>query len=76
MVRRLAELIDWLGCDHSFPEGVVLLTGTGVVPPDEISLQGGDLVRITIAGIGTLTNPVVGGIWRLTERNRQVSSAK
>ena len=33
MVRSFAELIDWLGRDHSFPEGAILLTGTGVVPP-------------------------------------------
>ena len=61
MARRFEELIDWLGRDNLFPDGVVLLTGTGVVPPDEFSLHGGDLVRITIDGIGTLTNPVVQG---------------
>ena len=61
MVRRLDELIDWLGRDNLFPDGVVLLTGTGIVPPDEFALQAGDLVRITINGIGTLTNPVVQG---------------
>ena len=59
MVRSFDELIGWLGRDNVFPEGVILLTGTGVVPPDEISLQAGDLVRITITGIGTLENPVV-----------------
>ncbi len=61
MARRLEELIDWLGRDNLFPDGVVLLTGTGIVPPDEFTLQAGDLVRITIDGIGTLTNPVVQG---------------
>ena len=61
MARRLDELIDWLGRDNIFPDGVVLLTGTGIVPPDEFTLQAGDLVRITIDGIGTLTNPVVQG---------------
>jgi 2-dehydro-3-deoxy-D-arabinonate dehydratase len=35
-----------------------LLTGTGIVPPDEFSLRAGDVVDITIDGIGTLTNPV------------------
>ena len=59
MARRFEELIDWLGIDNLFPEGVVLLTGTGIVPPDEFSLQRGDVVTITIDGIGTLTNPVV-----------------
>jgi 2-dehydro-3-deoxy-D-arabinonate dehydratase len=61
MARGLDELIDWLGRDNIFPDGVVLLTGTGIVPPDDFSLKGGDLVRITIDGIGTLTNPVVQG---------------
>jgi 2-dehydro-3-deoxy-D-arabinonate dehydratase len=61
MARSLEDLIDWLGRDNNFPNGVVLLTGTGIVPPDEINLQPGDLVRITIDGIGTLANPVVRG---------------
>jgi 2-dehydro-3-deoxy-D-arabinonate dehydratase len=61
IVRSYAELIVYLGRDNAFPEGAVLLTGTGIVPPDTISLEGGDLVTITIAGIGTLTNPVVRG---------------
>ena len=59
MVRSYQELIDWLGRDNRFPEGVILLTGTGIVPPDDFSLRPGDLVRITISGIGTLANPVV-----------------
>ena len=59
MARRFEELIDWLGIDNVFPDGVILLTGTGIVPPDEFSLQAGDQVTITIDGIGSLTNPVV-----------------
>jgi 2-dehydro-3-deoxy-D-arabinonate dehydratase len=59
MVRTFAELIDWLARDNAFPDGVILLTGTGIVPPDEFSLEAGDLVRIAIDGIGTLVNPVV-----------------
>ncbi len=61
LARQFADLIDWLGRDNSFPEGVFLLTGTGIVPPDEFSLQAGDIVNITIDGIGTLTNTVVQG---------------
>jgi 2-dehydro-3-deoxy-D-arabinonate dehydratase len=61
MARRLEDLIDWLGRDNRFPDGVVLLTGTGIVPPDDFSLRSGDRVRITIDGIGTLSNPVVQG---------------
>jgi len=62
MARRLEDLVVWLGRDNLFPDGVVLLTGTGVVPPDEFSLRRGDIVRITVDGIGTLTNPVVQGV--------------
>ncbi len=58
MARQFQELIDWLGRDNRFPEGVVLLTGTGIVPPDDFSLADGDVVRITIDGVGTLENPV------------------
>jgi 2-dehydro-3-deoxy-D-arabinonate dehydratase len=58
MARPFEELIGWLGKETSFPYGVVLLTGTGIVPPDDFTLAAGDVVRITIAGIGELTNPV------------------
>jgi 2-dehydro-3-deoxy-D-arabinonate dehydratase len=61
MARRFEELIDWLGRENRFPDGVILLTGTGIVPPDEFSLRHGDMVRITIDGIGTLSNPVIQG---------------
>jgi 2-dehydro-3-deoxy-D-arabinonate dehydratase len=61
MARRFEDLIDWLGRENRFPDGVVLLTGTGIVPPDEFSLRHGDMVRITIDGIGTLSNPVIQG---------------
>jgi 2-dehydro-3-deoxy-D-arabinonate dehydratase len=61
MARKLEDLISWLGRDNLFPAGAVLLTGTGIVPPDEFSLRPGDTVRITIDGIGTLTNSVVQG---------------
>jgi 2-dehydro-3-deoxy-D-arabinonate dehydratase len=59
MARRFDELIGWLGIDNSFPNGAFLLTGTGIVPPDEFTLLPGDLVSITIGGIGTLENSVV-----------------
>jgi 2-dehydro-3-deoxy-D-arabinonate dehydratase len=61
MARSLEDLIDWLGRENHFPDGVILLTGTGIVPPDDFSLEPGDRVAITIDGIGTLTNPVVRG---------------
>ncbi len=43
----------------SFRLGAFLLTGTGIIPPDDFTLENGDSVSITISGIGTLTNPVV-----------------
>ena len=61
MARRLEDLVGWLGRDNSFPQGVVLLTGTGVVPPDDFALAHGDVVHIDIAGIGRLTNPILQG---------------
>jgi 2-dehydro-3-deoxy-D-arabinonate dehydratase len=61
MARTLDDLVDWLGRENEFPDGAILLTGTGVVPPDDFTLLAGDVVTITIDGIGTLTNPVVAG---------------
>jgi 2-dehydro-3-deoxy-D-arabinonate dehydratase len=58
MKRRFDELITYLGRHNSFPRGVFLLTGTGIVPPDGFTLAHGDVVTITIPGIGTLSNPV------------------
>lgn len=57
--RPLEELVRYLGRCNRFPEGVFVLTGTGIVPPDTFTLAEGDLVEITIEGIGTLRNPVV-----------------
>ncbi|HYE20528.1 MAG TPA: fumarylacetoacetate hydrolase family protein [Tepidisphaeraceae bacterium] len=56
--RTFEELIGYLFRDQSFPGGVILLTGTGIVPPNEFSLRSGDGIRIEIDGIGTLENPV------------------
>jgi 2-dehydro-3-deoxy-D-arabinonate dehydratase len=58
MARTPESLVDWLTRETSFPHGAVLLTGTGIVPPDAFSLASGDDVRITIDGIGTLFNRV------------------
>jgi 2-dehydro-3-deoxy-D-arabinonate dehydratase len=56
--RSFEDLIDYLfKCQH-FPVGVVLSTGTGIVPPLDISLVAGDLVTITVDQIGTLVNKV------------------
>lgn len=56
--RSLAALVEYLGRSNHFPNGAVLLTGTGIVPPADFSLQAGDLVSINIEGIGELRNPV------------------
>ncbi len=56
MHRRLDELADWLGRHNDFPYGAVLLTGTGIVPGDDFTLQDGDEVDIEIEAIGVLHN--------------------
>lgn len=59
MVRSFDDLIGWLFRENEFPTGVILLTGTGIVPPDDFTLEDGDVVSMDVSGIGTLTNPVV-----------------
>jgi 2-dehydro-3-deoxy-D-arabinonate dehydratase len=61
MARGFDDLVGWLGREYELPDGAMLLTGTGIIPPDDFSLEEGDVVSITIAGIGTLRNPVVKG---------------
>jgi len=61
MKRTVAELGGYLGRYNAFPAGVFLMTGTGLVPPDDFTLQPGDDVQITISGIGMLRNLVLGG---------------
>ena len=61
MKRTVAELGGYLGRYNAFPAGVFLMTGTGLVPPDDFTLQPGDDVQITIGGIGMLRNLVLGG---------------
>jgi 2-dehydro-3-deoxy-D-arabinonate dehydratase len=58
MHRRLEDLVSWLARENSFPEGIILLTGTGIVPPDDFTLRDGDLVTIDVSGVGRLSNPV------------------
>lgn len=56
--REPQLLASYLFRDNSFPHGVFLMTGTGIVPGDDFTLASGDIVRISIDGIGTLENPV------------------
>ena len=58
MRRTHSDLVEYLYRAMTFPAGCVLLTGTGVVPPDDFTLQSNDVVEIRIAPIGTLRNTV------------------
>jgi 2-dehydro-3-deoxy-D-arabinonate dehydratase len=58
MKRSFEELVAWLLRDNPVPPGSVLLTGTGLVPPDDFTLKPGQRVEIHVPGIGTLQNPV------------------
>jgi len=58
MRRPLEELVAYLFRETSFPLGCVLLTGTGIVPPDGFALRSGDEIEITVPPIGTLRNRV------------------
>lgn len=60
IVRPLDELLEYLFRDNEFPSGVFLMTGTGIVPDDDFTLIEADEIAITIDGIGTLTNHVLG----------------
>jgi len=56
--RRFEELAEYLFRSQVFPFGAILLTGTGIIPPDSFTLNERDVVQIEISGIGTLQNPV------------------
>ncbi len=59
--RAPSTLVEYLFRDNYFPFGALLLTGTGIVPPDTFTLAIGDRICITIDPIGTLENDVVQG---------------
>jgi 2-dehydro-3-deoxy-D-arabinonate dehydratase len=58
MKRSLAELASYLYRECVFPDGCLLMTGTGMVPPQDFTLLPGDTVDIAIEGIGVLSNKV------------------
>jgi 2-dehydro-3-deoxy-D-arabinonate dehydratase len=58
MKRTVGELVSFLGRHNTFPNGVFLMTGTGVVPPDDYTLEAGDVVEIGVERVGTLVNVV------------------
>ena len=61
LVRELQDLIDVLFLPNDFPDGVILATGTGIVPELDFALAEGDVITITIDELGTLTNTVATG---------------
>jgi 2-dehydro-3-deoxy-D-arabinonate dehydratase len=66
--RKIDELAGWLFREEEFPAGVILSTGTSLVPDLPFTLEAGDEVRIGISGIGELVNPVVRGKAALLSR--------
>ena len=58
ITRTAEDLGAWLFAAMPFPSGAVLLTGTGVVPPESFTLRAGDVVRVVVEGVGVLENPV------------------
>ncbi len=58
MIRDCDYLADWLQRHNPVPDGTTVLTGTGIIPPPEFTLQHGDVVTIEVESIGRLTNPV------------------
>lgn len=56
--RKFSQLVEYLFREYTFPQGALLMTGTGIVPNSSFTLQSGDKIDITIAPIGTLTNTV------------------
>jgi 2-dehydro-3-deoxy-D-arabinonate dehydratase len=57
--RSLEDLVAYLFRCNEFPDGAILMTGTGIIPPSEFTLEAGDDVEIAIDGIGSLRNPVI-----------------
>jgi len=58
MKRSLTELAGYLFREFDFAKGCLLMTGTCLVPPNDFTLQEGDMVEISIDNIGTLTNSI------------------
>jgi len=58
MKRTFDEIIHYLFLECSFPNGCFVMTGTGIVPPEDITLEIGDKIQIGIEGIGELVNTV------------------
>jgi 2-dehydro-3-deoxy-D-arabinonate dehydratase len=72
MRRSFIELAEWLVRDNPVPPGSVLLTGTGLVPPDDFTLEPGHVVEIHVPEIGMLTNPVAAAAELVTTRRSEI----
>ena len=59
MKRNVYELVEWLQKSNDLPQTAVLMTGTGIIPPQDFTLNEGDIVSISIEKIGKLTNKIV-----------------
>ena len=59
MQRRFEELITWLTLALPIPAGAVLLTGTGLVPGADVTVEPGDVITVEVGGVARLVNPVV-----------------
>jgi 2-dehydro-3-deoxy-D-arabinonate dehydratase len=70
MRRSFEELAAWLVRENPVPPGSVLLTGTGLVPPADFTLEPGHVVEIRVPGIGLLRNPVVSAASLVSEPTR------
>ena len=70
MRRSFHELVSWLVRENPVPPGSVLLTGTGLVPPSDFTLEPGHAVEIRVPGIGLLRNPVVSAARLVSEHAR------
>ena len=57
--RDFGQLAEFLFRSQHFPHGAILLTGTGIVPPDNFTLREQDAIGIKISGIGLLQNHVL-----------------
>ncbi|MEO6187851.1 MAG: fumarylacetoacetate hydrolase family protein [Ginsengibacter sp.] len=58
MKRNFTELVEYLFREYDFEKGAYLMTGTGMIPPNDFTLMIGDEISITVDDIGTLTNSV------------------
>lgn len=59
MKRSIQELVSFVYRECSFPHGCLMMTGTGIVPGSNFTLQSKDEIIISIDGIGTLVNTVL-----------------